>query len=299
MNGTRIMVIGSSNTDMTVKTVKLPKPGETVLGGESLMGAGGKGANQAVAACRLGTDVTFFCKVGQDLFGNQAIAHYETEGLDASLIKRSDKPSGIALITVDESGENCIVVAPGANNDITPADIDAIADDIKKSSILLMQLEIPVPAVLRAAQIAYEAGVYTVLNPAPACQLPDEIFRYIKLLVPNRTETATLTGVDPHDEESLHKAVGMLKSKGVEDVVVTLGSEGSAIFKDGEVTVVPAKKVKAEDTTAAGDTFCAGICVGLSEGKTLAEAVEFATAAAAITVTRMGAQSSIPFRNEL
>ncbi len=293
------MVIGSSNTDMTVKTVKLPKPGETVLGGESLMGAGGKGANQAVAACRLGTDVTFFCKVGQDLFGNQAIAHYETEGLDASLIKRSDKPSGIALITVDESGENCIVVAPGANNDITPADIDAIADDIKKSSILLMQLEIPVPAVLRAAQIAYEAGVYTVLNPAPACQLPDEIFRYIKLLVPNRTETATLTGVDPHDEESLHKAVGMLKSKGVEDVVVTLGSEGSAIFKDGEVTVVPAKKVKAEDTTAAGDTFCAGICVGLSEGKTLAEAVEFATAAAAITVTRMGAQSSIPFRNEL
>lgn len=299
MNGKRIMVIGSSNTDMTVKTAKLPKPGETVLGGESLMGAGGKGANQAVAARRLGADVTFFCKVGQDLFGTQAVAHYEAEGLDVSLIKKSDKPSGIALITVDEAGENCIVVAPGANNDITPEDIDIIADDIRRSSILLMQLEIPVPAVFRAAQIAYEAGVYTVLNPAPACELPEEIFKYIKLLIPNRTETATLTGVDPHDGDSLQKAVEILKCMGVENVVVTLGSEGSAIFKDGDVVLVPAKKVKAEDTTAAGDTFCAGICVGLSEGKSLEEAVEFATAAAAITVTRMGAQSSIPFRSEL
>ena len=294
-----ILVIGSSNTDMTVKTAKLPVPGETVLGGEFIMGAGGKGANQAVAAKRLGGDVAFVCKVGKDVFGDNAIKDYEKEGLDTSLVMRSDKPSGVALITVDENAENCIVVASGANNDISEADIDAIADQIRNASILLLQLEIPVPAVRRAVEIAHEAGVFTVLNPAPACELPEEIYKNISLIIPNRTEAATLTGVSVDDSASLEKAVAVLRERGVEKVVVTVGSEGSLIF-DGETsTLVPAIKVNAIDTTAAGDTFCAGICVGLSEGKTLKEAVEFATKASSVTVQRMGAQASIPFRNEL
>ena len=294
-----ILVIGSSNTDMTVKTAKLPVPGETVLGGEFIMGAGGKGANQAVAAKRLGGDVAFVCKVGKDVFGDNAIKDYEKEGLDTSLVMRSDKPSGVALITVDENAENCIVVASGANNDITEADIDAIADQIRNASILLLQLEIPVPAVRRAVEIAHEAGVFTVLNPAPACELPEEIYKHVSLIIPNRTEAATLTGVSVEDSVSLEEAVAVLRGRGVEKVVVTIGSEGSLIF-DGETsTLVPAIKVNAIDTTAAGDTFCAGICVGLSEGKTLKEAVEFATKASSVTVQRMGAQASIPFRSEL
>ena len=212
---------------------------------------------------------------------------------------RSDKPSGVALITVDENAENCIVVASGANNDITEADIDAIADQIRNASILLLQLEIPVPAVRRAVEIAHEAGVFTVLNPAPACELPEEIYKHVSLIIPNRTEAATLTGVSVEDSASLEEAVAVLRGRGVEKVVVTIGSEGSLIF-DGETsTLVPAIKVNAIDTTAAGDTFCAGICVGLSEGKTLKEAVEFATKASSVTVQRMGAQASIPFRSEL
>lgn len=299
MDKKTILVVGSSNTDMTVKTMKLPIPGETVLGGEFIMGAGGKGANQAVAAKRLGGDVVFVCKVGEDVFGDNAIRTYADEGLDTSLVMRSKKPSGVALITVDGNAENCIVVASGANNDITEADIDAIADHIRGAGILLLQLEIPVPAVRRAVEIASEAGVYTVLNPAPACELPEDIYRHISLIIPNRTEAATLTGVNVNDIASLEDAVAVLRDKGVRNVVVTLGGDGSLIFDGESSTPVPAIKVNAIDTTAAGDTFCAGICVGLSEGKTLKEAVEFATKASSVTVQRMGAQASIPFRNEL
>lgn len=295
----KILIIGSSNTDMTVKTTYLPVPGETVLGGEFTMGAGGKGANQAVAVKRLGGDATFICKVGNDVFGDNAIRHYQEEGLDTSVILRSDKPSGVALITVDEGAENCIVVAPGANSDLNTTDIENSAELIRNSSILLLQLETPTPAVLRAAQIAHQAGCKVILNPAPACELPEEIFKYISILIPNRTEISTLTGIQINDDASLQKAVTALKEKGVEDVIVTLGSEGSAIYHSSGIILVPAQKVKAVDTTAAGDTFCAGVCVALAESKNLQEAVEFATAASALTVQRMGAQSSIPHRSEL
>lgn len=299
MTTNKILVIGSSNTDMTVKTAKLPVPGETVLGGEFTMGAGGKGANQAVAAKRLGGDVSFICKVGKDVFGDNAIIQYESEGLDTSLIMRSEKPSGVALITVDENAENCIVVASGANNDVSVEDIKGLAQTIRKASILLLQLETPVSAVLEAARIAHNAGVTVILNPAPACILPDELYEYISILIPNRTEISTLSGIEVNDENSLHTAVLHLKSKGVRKVVVTLGAKGSVIYDSENITAVPAEKVDAVDTTAAGDTFCGGICVGLSEDKTLEESVRFATSAAARTVQKMGAQASIPYRNEL
>lgn len=300
MNTSRkILVIGSSNTDMTVKSAKLPAPGETVMGGLFHMGPGGKGANQAVAARRLGGDVTFICKVGRDIFGDNSLAGYEREGIDTSYVMRSDSASGTALILVDGSGENVISVAPGANADITPEDIRGVADVIAASDYLILQLEIPVDAVLEAAKIAHEAGVYVILNPAPACKLPGEIFRYISLMTPNQTETSILSGMEVDSEESLLKAVAELRAMGVGEFIVTLGSRGSLVISGDKHEFVPAKKVHAVDTTAAGDTFCGAVCVALSEGRTLREAAEFATCASALTVQKMGAQDSIPYRTDI
>lgn len=295
MHKAKIVVIGSSNTDMTIKGDRLPKPGETVLGGEFRMGPGGKGANQAVAAQRLGADVSFICKVGRDIFGDNAIAGYQKEGIDCSRILRSDKASGTALILVDGNAENCIAVAPGANADLTPEDVDSVADVISSADYLILQLEIPVESVLRAAKIAHEAGVYVILNPAPACHLPEELFGYISLITPNQTESALLSGV----EGNLDAAVERLMQLGVKDVVVTLGSKGSLVISEGAKTLVPSLKVKAVDTTAAGDTFCGALCVALSEGCSLVDAAGFATKASALTVQKMGAQDSIPHRSDI
>ena len=295
MHKAKVVVIGSSNTDMTIKGDRLPKPGETVLGGEFRMGPGGKGANQAVAAQRLGADVSFICKVGRDIFGDNAISGYQKEGIDCSRILRSDKASGTALILVDGNAENCIAVAPGANADLTPEDVDSVADVIRSADYLILQLEIPVESVIRAAKIAHEAGVYVILNPAPACHLPEELFGYISLITPNQTESALLSGV----EDNLDAAVERLMQLGVRDVVVTLGSKGSLVISEGAKTLVPSLKVKAVDTTAAGDTFCGALCVALSEGCSLVDAAGFATKASALTVQKMGAQDSIPFRSDI
>ena len=294
----KILVIGSSNTDMTIKSERLPAPGETILGGKFLMGAGGKGANQAVAAKRLGGDVTFVCKVGRDIFGDNAIKGYEKEGIDTSHILRSDAPSGVALILVDAKAENSIAVAPGANGDLTPEDIRNLRGVIAEASYLILQLEVPVETVLEAARIAHEAGVYVILNPAPACPLPEELFKYLSLITPNQTETALMTGVET-DGSSLDKAVDALRAKGVKDVIITLGSRGSLVCTGGRNEFVPACKVKAVDTTAAGDTFCGALCVALSEGKSLTEAAAFATRASALAVQKMGAQDSIPYRKDI
>lgn len=299
MNNKRILVIGSSNTDMTAKTQELPRPGETVLGGVFTMGAGGKGANQAVAAQRLGGDVQFICKVGRDMFGDNAIAQYQKEGLDTSGILRSDLPSGVALIYVDSHAENCILVASGANGDLSEADIETSAKAIRDCGILLLQLESPIPSVLKAARMAHEAGAKVVLNPAPACPLPDEIFQYIDLFIPNETELAKFSGLSVEDVAGAEKAAAVMQAKGVGKLIVTMGSKGALLCEGGPSVFVPAHKVKAVDTTAAGDTFCGALCVALSEGKGLREAAEFACAASALTVQKMGAQNSIPYRHEI
>ena len=299
MEKKKILVIGSSNTDMTVKTKALPLPGETVLGGEFVMGPGGKGANQAVAACRLGGDVSFICKVGRDVFGDNARRQYEGEGLDISGVLYSEKPSGVALITVDESAENCIVVASGANGDVTEEDIEKSRAAIESADILLLQLEIPIPAVLKAAKIASEAGAYVVLNPAPMAELPEEIWPCISLITPNETELAIFSGQTVTDEASASEAVKALQSKGVKDVIVTMGSKGSLICNGEGRDFVPARRVKAVDTTGAGDTYSGALCVALSEGKTLKQAAEFATAASALQVQKMGAQNAMPYRKDL
>lgn len=295
----KILVIGSSNTDMTVKSPTIPRPGETVIGGEFKMGAGGKGANQAVAAKRLGGDVTFVCKVGRDLFGDNAVENYRKEGMDVSHVLRSDKPSGVALILVDGNAENCISVATGANGDLTPDDIEAKSELIRSSSILVLQNEIPIESVLKAARIAHESGSYVILNPAPACSLPEEIFQYVDLMTPNQTESEFYTGIPVNDEASAQKAADTLRAKGVRDIIMTMGGKGSMGFTSDGTFFTPSRKVEAVDTTAAGDTFCGGLAVAISEGKTLPEAAEFATAASALTVQKMGAQESIPYRNNL
>ena len=295
----RILVIGSSNTDMTIKSDNLPLPGQTILGGRFVMGPGGKGANQAVAAKRLGGNVEFICKVGHDIFGKNAADGYKKEGIDISHILYSTEPSGVALILVDKTGENVISVAPGANGDLSVEDIESIANVIKEADYLILQLEIPTDAVIRAAKIAHEAGVYVILNPAPACRLPNELFQYISLITPNQTETELMTGVKLINEQSFITAVENFNRMGVKDVIITLGSKGSLVCYDGKNEFVPAIKVDAVDATAAGDTFCGAVCVALSQGKNLKEAAVFATKAASLTVQKMGAQDSIPSINDI
>lgn len=299
MSPKTILVIGSSNTDMTAKTAELPRPGETVLGGVFTMGAGGKGANQAVAAQRLGGKVKFICKVGKDMFGDNSIAQYEKEGLDTSGILRSELPSGVALIYVDSHAENCIVVASGANGDLTEDDIEKSRKDLEGCDILLLQLESPIPSVLKAAKIAHQAGKTVVLNPAPACPLPEELFRNIDLFIPNETELSTFSGMPVTSQEEAQAAAKAMQAKGVGKLIVTMGSKGALICEGGPSVFVPAHKVKAVDTTAAGDTSCGALCVAISEGKSLKEAAEFACAASALTVQKMGAQNSIPYRKDL
>ncbi len=295
MSDRKILVIGSSNTDMTIRAEHLPVPGETILGGEFVMGRGGKGANQAVAASRLGGKVTFVCKVGRDLFGQESVDSYRKEAIDTEHILFSEKPSGVALIMVAEDGENCISVASGANDDFSVEDVESLRGLICASDYLILQLEIPVASVLLAAEIAHEAGVCVILNPAPAVQLPEEIFHNIDLITPNRTELALLTGVAGDDRTAAAKLAAM----GVPSVVVTMGSEGCAVLENGEYTTIDACRVNAVDATAAGDTFCGALCVALAEGRSLLEAARFATRASALTVQRRGAQDSIPRRAEI
>lgn len=294
----KILVLGSSNTDMTVKTPVMPVPGETVLGGDFTMSPGGKGANQAVAARRLGGDVSFICKLGRDVFGENALKHYREEGVGTNGVLRSDLPSGVALITVDNEAENCIVVASGANLDITPSDIAASSDAIRSCDILLMQLEIPVPAVLQAARIAHGAGATVVLNPAPYAALPEEIFSCIDLFIPNETELSAFSGMPVSDVPSAVRAAEVLFAKGVGKMIVTMGGKGSLLLDGGAPRTVSAFRVDAVDTTGAGDTYCGALCVALAEGRTLDEAARFASAASALSVTRMGAQTAMPSRAE-
>ncbi len=295
----KILVLGSSNTDMTVRTAALPRPGETLIGGGFVMGPGGKGANQAVAARRLGGDAALVCKVGRDMFGDNAILHYEREGLDTRGILVSELPSGVALINVDAKGENSIVVAPGANMDLTEEDIERVSDRIREADIVLLQLEIPIPSVLAAARIAHAGGAQVVLNPAPYAEVPDELFRYVDLFIPNETELSAYTGITVCDRKSALGAADIMLARGVKKIIVTLGSKGSLIYDGKEVCDVAACPVEAVDTTAAGDTYCGALCVGLSEGLTLQEAAVFASKASALSVTRPGAQNSMPYRKEI
>src|SRR5512133_2536060 len=300
MSSKQIAVIGSSNTDMVVRTARLPKPGETLLGGKFFMNPGGKGANQAVAAARLGGNVVFIARTGNDIFGREARDLFQKEGIDVSRIYIDEtNPSGVALINVDENGENCIAVAPGANDKLSVDDLQNAREDITRSAIILIQLEIPLESVIWAVKAGQKAGCKVVLNPAPARLLPEEIFQHLFLITPNETEAEILTGIKVTDEQSAESASKIFVSKGVSNVVITLGSKGSYFFNGKTGRLIPAPKVKAVDTTAAGDIFNGAICVALAEGMIMEAAVEFANKAASISVTRMGAQASAPYLEEV
>ena len=296
----RIIVIGSSNTDMVIKTEKLPAPGETILGGKFLMNPGGKGANQAVAAARLGGKITFITKRGNDLFGNQAVGLLMREGIDTQfIVKDLELPSGVALITVDSRGENSIVVAPGSNGNLSEDDIPPTVFENTKFDILLLQLEIPIKTVEYSAVAASAQGIKVILNPAPASMLPEKLLQHTWLITPNETEAETITGMEITDISSAYRAAVIIQEKGVKNVIITLGELGAYVKSQNFTGLVPGVKVTPVDTTAAGDVFNGALAVAISEGKDLQDAVLFANKAAAISVTRMGAQASAPYRNEV
>ena len=296
----RIIVIGSSNTDMVIKTEKIPMPGETILGGTFLMNPGGKGANQAVAASRLGGKVTFIAKIGDDLFGNQTTGILKKEGIDTSyIVKDSELPSGIALITVDEEGENSIVVAPGSNHNLMVQDIDNDILTGDKFKVMLLQLEIPLMTVEYAALTAAESGIKVILNPAPAQKLHDYLLRHIWLITPDESEVELLTGIKVHNEFTAEAATTSLLKRGVKNVIITMSAKGAFVKSEDFTEMFPGIQVKAVDTTGAGDVFNAALAVATAEGKGLRDAVIFANKAASICVTRMGAQASAPYRKEI
>lgn len=300
MTQRKIIIIGSSNTDMVIKSERIPQPGETILGGTFYMNPGGKGANQAVAASRLGGEVAFITKTGNDLFGKQSIELYTHELIDTSYINSDKKtPSGVAIIMVDSKGENCITVASGANSNLSVKDIDRAKKAVEKAELILMQMEIPIETIDYAVKLADRNKVKVILNPAPARALSDDILRRLYIITPNKTEAEMISGVKVTGWKSAKKAADIISEKGVNTVIITLGSLGVLIKENGVYHNIPANLVTAVDTTAAGDVFNGALCVALSEGKTIVDAVRFANKAAAISVTRMGAQSSIPYRKEV
>ncbi len=300
MKNNKIVVVGSSNTDMVIQSDKLPLPGETVLGGQFIMNPGGKGANQAVAAARLGGDVSFICRVGNDVLGNQAIDNFIQEGIDTSYITKDEThPTGTALIMVNKHGENSISVALGANAQLDKAQLNHATSIIGESAYILAQLETPIDTIEYLGQLAKERNVPMILNPAPAHQLSPELLESLYIISPNAIEAELLTGIPVHDISSARSAAIALRNKGVDIVIITLGAQGAYILSQDIDELVPAPEASVRDTTAAGDTFNGALVVALAECMSLIDAVKFANQAAAISVSRIGAQSSVPYRSEV
>ncbi|MDQ7820345.1 MAG: ribokinase [Armatimonadota bacterium] len=298
----RIAVVGSANMDLVVTAPRLPQVGETVIGGTFATFPGGKGANQAVAAARLGASVAMVGRVGADAFGRALRDGLAAEGVDVRHLREDPQAStGVALITVDQAGRNTIVVASGANMRVSADDVEAARDVLAASQVVLLQLEVPVPVVLHAARLASEAGCRVILDPAPAPAdpLPESLYRLLTVINPNEVEARALTGVDPADADGARRAADTLLARGCRAAVIKLGERGSYVAADGVRELAPAVPVQAVDTTAAGDAFAAALAVALAEGRDLRGAVRFATVAAAVSVTRAGAQPSMPRREEV
>ena len=296
----KIVVVGSSNTDMVIKLDRLPRPGETVLGGDFFHAAGGKGANQALAAALAGGEIKFVARVGRDMFGAQAVERLVEAGVNVEhVIREESLPSGVALIFLAKDGVNSIAVAGGANARLSPADIEKASAAIAGADVVLMQLETPMETVRVVAELAARAEVPFILNPAPATALPAELLKLVSILTPNETESELLTGIAVTDENSAGRAAEQLLSLGVKAVILTLGSRGVFVATAVTSELVPGFQVQAVDATGAGDVFNGALAVALAEGKPLLEAARFANAAAAISVTRLGAQPSAPRRKEI
>jgi len=298
MESKSLIVIGSSNLDLVLKLDRLPKPGETIIGNEFLKSAGGKGCNQAVAAKRAGADIKFISGVGKDHFGKETLDNLIKDNIDTGLINIfDDEQTGIALIFVDQSGENSIGIASGANSKILPEILDnSTIDQIKTSEFILTQLEIPLKTIEFLTELAANSNSKLILNPAPAQKLSHDIYRNLFLITPNEHEAKILTGIEVNDEKSASKAAEYFLSLGVKNVIITMGEKGCFLKFEEFTGILPSFKVKAVDTTAAGDVFNGALAAALIEKKSFLESAIFASAAAAISVTIAGAQTSIPFR---
>jgi ribokinase len=296
----KVVVVGSYNTDLTIKAGKLPRSGETVIGGVFSRGGGGKGANQAVAALRAGAQVSFIAKLGDDPLGQEAVARFRAESIDTRhVLLDANVPTGVAFIIVDEHGENSIVVASGANSCLKPSDIENAGEVFASAKVLLVQLESPLDAVRAAIAFAHKNGVLVILNPAPAQPLDIQLLHEVDIITPNVVEAEMLTGIKITDEASLHAASQKLLDLGVGRVLITLGKKGVFTAYEGKTELIPAFKVHAIDSTGAGDIFNGALAAFIAEGISVAEGARMASAAAAIAVTRMGAQTSAPCRAEI
>ncbi|MFH6602684.1 ribokinase [Maribacter algicola] len=296
----KIVVVGSSNTDMVVKTTRFPEPGETIIGEDFFMFPGGKGANQAVAAARAGGSVIFICAVGDDVFGQNALEGYREEGINvdaAKIIK--DAASGVALITVNEKGENEIVVASGTNADLSATYVSGIVEEMEDDGIFLTQLETPIETIEYLARYSKLTDQPLIINPAPAQKLSNTILDGLFLITPNETEAKILTGISVEDEVSMQYAAQALLQKGVQNVIITLGDRGAYFMNHEMRFLVPSYPVKAIDTTAAGDVFNGVLTVCLAQNMNWKESIEYANRAAALSVMKMGAQGSAPYKEEI
>lgn len=295
-----ILVIGSFNTDLIIKMERIPQAGETVLGGEFARTPGGKGANQAVAAARAGGAVTFIGRIGRDESGEGALAGLAADGINTEhVVRDASNPTGTAFIFVGRQGENCIAVASGANARLSTADVRKARQAFQGAAVVVLQLEVPLKTVTTAVNLAVAAGARVILNPAPAQKLRAGLLKQVHLLTPNETEAKMLTGISVRDEAGAAKAAQSLLARGVRSVIITMGDRGCFVAGDGVAQLVPGYKMKAVDTTAAGDIFNGALAVALADGWSLLDAAQFACAAAAISVTRFGAQTSAPMRKEI
>ncbi|OQY21970.1 MAG: ribokinase [Chloroflexi bacterium] len=295
-----VTVVGSLNMDLVARAPRIPRPGETIIGGEFRNVPGGKGANQAIAAARLGATVSMVGRVGRDTFAGPLLDNLDADGIDHTFVVQDpEAATGVALIVVDDGGENSIVVASGANMRLSPADVDGAEAAIAGADALLLQLEIPLETVIRAAKIARARAVKIILNPAPARSLPAELLSLVDVLIPNESETALLTGLPVGDQAEAKTAAAALQDSGVGTVILTLGERGAMLATEGKTELFPAFDVTPVDTTAAGDAFVGGFAVALAEGRTLSEAVRWGNGAGGLAATKLGAQPSLPARRDL
>lgn len=300
MAAKHIVVVGSSNMDLVAKAPRIPVTGETLTGTDFFMVPGGKGANQAVAAAKLGAEVIFVAKLGKDVFASKSLENFKSVNINTKHIEQIDGvPSGIAIIAIDDNGKNIIIVVPGANSKLTPADVDKAESDIANAAVVVAQVEVPIETVEQAANLANKNNVPFILDPAPARPLSDELLSMIDIIKPNETEAEIITGIKVTDETSAAGAADVLLAKGVKTVIITLGEKGLMLATKNSKEMIPGNRVEAVDSTAAGDAFTGSLAYGLANGNSIKDAAIYASVVAAISVTRYGAQPSMPTKKEV